>query len=71
MTVNTWACDACPPPVYCAPTRCYCGHPECHAYPSWVERQGQLPSAPTATSRTTAHHAESWANREEGSWLDR
>lgn len=20
---------------YCAPSRCYCGHAECHAYHSW------------------------------------
>ena len=70
MSVNTWACDACPPPAYCAPTRCYCGHPECHAYPSWVERQGQLSPKPTP-GLNTERMAASWATREEPTWLDK
>lgn len=22
---------------YCAPNRCYCGHPDCYAFASWVD----------------------------------
>jgi DNA-directed RNA polymerase subunit N (RpoN/RPB10) len=25
-------------PRYCAPARCYCGHPECPAYDTYVPR---------------------------------
>ena len=26
-------------PRYCAPARCYCGHPECPAHATYRERQ--------------------------------
>lgn len=32
------SCPVCPPDYgYCAPARCYCGHPECNAYESYVD----------------------------------
>lgn len=30
---------------YCAPSRCYCGHRECHAYATWVPRIGAIRDA--------------------------
>lgn len=31
-------CPSCTTPGrYCAPNRCYCGHPACPAYASWVD----------------------------------
>ena len=39
---GAWECPTCAdderyaPGTYCAPARCLCGHPECHAYPSWT-----------------------------------
>ena len=56
-------------PGYCAPLRCYCGHEECTAYPSYVAAKGCQTDVRTAKS--TAHHAKSWAEREEETWLDR
>lgn len=47
--VTGWACPECARlawPGYCAPRRCYCGHPECHAYPSWQPLR-QLHAVPT------------------------
>lgn len=26
---------------YCAPNRCYCGHPECNAYDSYIDIRNQ------------------------------
>lgn len=33
-------CDADGRRRYCAPARCYCGHPSCHAYESWRDVHG-------------------------------
>jgi len=51
------------------PLRCYCGHDTCHAFASWEP----LPvSNVTPIAKATAAHADSWANREEGSsWIDK
>lgn len=52
---------------YCARLRCYCGHPECPAFASWEPLR-----APNVTNIKPADErlAASWAQREEGSWID-
>lgn len=67
-----WTCATCTTEGrrgYCAPLRCYCGHDTCHAFASWEP----LPvSNVTPIAKATAAHADSWANREEGSsWIDK
>ena len=53
---------------YCAPLRCYCGHPECPAFGSWEPlREVSVTSIKPADERM----AKSWAEREEPTWLDR
>lgn len=52
---------------YCAPNRCYCGHKECTAFHSYIDRS-QIKAEHIAS---TAQHAQSWNNREEATWLDR
>lgn len=53
---------------YCAPLRCYCGHDSCHAFASWTP----LPvSNITPIAKATAAHTDSWANREESTWIDK
>ena len=64
-----WACPECARltwPGYCAPRRCYCGHPECHAYPSWqtLRQLHAVPDVPE--TRSTA-----WTDREDDTWIDR
>ena len=50
---------------YCAPLRCYCGHPTCHAFASYVEvkppEMDDVRAAPTSSA---------WTNREEPTWID-
>ena len=53
---------------YCAPNRCYCGHPECNAYHSYVDPYKE----PLKTQGIDAsHHKKSWNNRGESTWLDK
>ena len=67
MSPKIIGCETCG--GYCAPNRCYCGHPECHAYASWKPRRK---TAPTVTpTRNNDRHAQAWAEREEPTWLDR
>lgn len=42
------------PGGYCAPLRCYCGHPTCPAYPSWLRAKAEqrLLHAQQAAERT-------------------
>lgn len=48
--------------------RIYCGHETCHAFASWTP----LPvSNVTPIAKATAAHADSWANREESTWIDK
>ena len=38
LPVTGWTCTECARlswPGYCAPLRCYCGHPACTAHASW------------------------------------
>ena len=45
-----------------------CGHETCHAFASWTP----LPvSNVTPIAKATAAHADSWANREESTWIDK
>ena len=69
LPVTGWACPECARltwPGYCAPRRCYCGHPACNAYPSWkpLRQLHAVPDVPEA--RSTA-----WAEREDDTWIDR
>lgn len=52
----------------CARLRCYCGHVTCWAYDSYYK-----PEAPTTVTVRKADErmAQSWAEREEPTWLDR
>ena len=37
-----WFCKTCfrtGKAIYCAPKACYCGHPDCHAYDSYIPRR--------------------------------
>ena len=70
------ACSPCAP-VYCSPARCYCGHPECDAFATFVrnvqprtEKNGPVyddtaTAAPVPNSEPTA-----WDDREGATWLD-
>ena len=49
---------------YCAPLRCYCGHPTCHGYPSYVQ------PAPPEFGVVKPARPNAWANREESTWID-
>ena len=52
----------------CARLRCYCGHPECWAFDSYYKPE----AAAVATVRAPDKRmAQSWAEREEPTWLDR
>lgn len=55
---------------YCAPMRCYCRHADCYAA-AHARIPEPLPERPTTSSRTGRQMAESWASREEPTWLDR
>ena len=52
MTARTeadWSCPTCVDEGrrgYCAPGRCYCGHPACHAYASYVDTSLPLSTRP-------------------------
>ena len=51
---------------YCAPKRCYCGHPTCHAFVSYEEpTRINVASLPTRVTSTA------WDDREESTWIDR
>ena len=71
VSIQTWTCATCTDSGrkgYCAPLRCYCGHETCHAFASWTP----LPvSNVTPIAKATAAHADSWANREESTWIDK
>ena len=56
------------PGGWCAPHRCYCGHKQCPAYASYISRD-QIKATTAKTNAT--QHAQSWAQREEATWLDR
>lgn len=56
---------------HCAPLRCYCGHPECHAYASWKPRTKTAPVVKPTRNNANDRQAQSWADREEPTWLDR
>ena len=51
---------------YCAPLRCYCGHEDCHASASWTPLPA-LNVTPIVKNNPTR---DSWANREESTWID-
>ena len=51
----------------CAPRRCYCSHPACHAAASWVPRETQARVIYLPEPRATS----AWANREESTWIDK
>lgn len=49
---------------YCAPFRCYCGHPDCPAFASY---EGLRPINVTCLPRATST---AWGDREEPTWID-
>ena len=69
---SAWECPTCAaderyaPGTYCAPARCLCGHPECHAYPSWTPMRHLAAVPDVPVTRSTA-----WAEREDDTWIDR
>ena len=52
---------------YCAPSRCYCGHESCHAFASWTPLD--TPNVALINKSTPAR--DSWADREESTWIDK
>jgi hypothetical protein len=52
----------------CARFRCYCGHRECWAFDSYYKPES---AAKAAVRKPDARMAQSWAEREEPTWLDR
>ena len=54
---------------YCAPAGCYCGHPECPAFPSYIPRRAL--SSVALLRGADERMAKSWSDREEPTWLDR
>jgi hypothetical protein len=55
---------------YCAPLRCYCGDETCPAFESYIPRD-QLPDHQPDAAPKRRKQAESWANREGETWIDR
>lgn len=52
---------------YCALARCYCGHPECPAFESFIDLDAiPLADAPTRPSSRRS----SWDDRKESTWID-
>ena len=52
--------------MQCAPNRCYCSHPGCPAYHSYINpREQQV--APITVRQTTDT---AWADRESPTWID-
>jgi len=63
-------CPTCDPTGrgrYCAPLRCYCGHPDCHAADTYIDIRAK---ALTAVATPEAKHATAWSDREEPTWID-
>ena len=52
----------------CARLRCYCGHKECWAFDSYFKPS---PVTITTTLAPDKRVANSWAERDEPTWLDR
>lgn len=52
-------------PGYCAPLRCYCGHPQCPAFRSYVELE--QPKTPTTVRPATST---AWDDRDSPTWID-
>ena len=53
---------------YCAPARCYCGHDACPA--EWHPMPDLRETAPVPT-RPDVRMSETWASREDDSWIDK
>lgn len=54
---------------YCAPARCYCGHPECWASASWVDLSTVRINVDVAPANEKMR--KSWEQRTEATWLDK
>ena len=52
----------------CAPLRCYCGHPTCHAFASFVPRR--QPFANVHQLTTARPTSSAWDDREGSTWID-
>lgn len=64
-----WTCSTCTEATgttrYCAAGACYCGHPACHAYATWVDL-----SARRAPVKKKPARRSGWDDREESTWID-
>ena len=71
MNDSAWSCATCANTVgtkrYCAPGRCYCGHPDCHAYDTWVD----LATVKLSDDSPVAAPSRTWDTREESTWIDK
>lgn len=70
------ACQPCAP-AYCAPARCYCGHPECDAFATFVrhvqprtEKNGPVYDDTTAAAPVPVVEPSAWDDREGPTWID-
>jgi hypothetical protein len=68
ITTNCPACTQTGEQGSCARYRCYCGHAECWAFDSYYKPE--TPIAPVVRA-ADKRMAQSWADREEPTWLDR
>jgi hypothetical protein len=68
ITTNCAACSDKGNRGSCARYRCYCGHQQCWAFDSYYKPE--TVSAP-AVRKADKRMAQSWAEREEPTWLDR
>lgn len=57
----------------CARLRCYCGHQECWAFDSYYDARERKPEPfiSAVVRPPDTRMAQSWAEREEPTWLDR
>lgn len=63
-------CDSTGRRGYCAGGRCYCGHPACHAFASYIDLATiNTSAAPTATPARSKPSR--WDQRDHETWLDK
>lgn len=67
METDCQTCDTTGRRGYCAPARCYCGHPDCHAHESFIDLAAvPLAEVPAVKPRGRL----SWDDREGPTWID-
>jgi hypothetical protein len=68
VTTNCPTCQSEGERGSCARLRCYCGHSGCYAFDSYFKPE---PAAVATVRAPDKRMAQSWAEREEPTWLDR